>query len=38
MTNQLPDAIRDLFANPAIAYNDAHKTAHGYVAARIERN
>ena len=38
MTNQLPAAIRDLFANPAIAYTDAHNAAHGCFAARIERN
>ena len=38
MTNQLPDAIRDLFANPAIAYIHAHNAADGCFAARIERN
>lgn len=31
-------AIRDLFANPAIAYIDAHNAAHGCFAARIERD
>lgn len=37
----LPDkadaAIRDLFANPAIAYIHAHNAAHGCFSARIER-
>lgn len=31
-------AIRDLFADPAIAYIDAHNAAHGCFAARIERD
>lgn len=31
-------AIRDLFANDAIAYIDAHNAAAGCFAARIERN
>ncbi|QGN53497.1 DUF1203 domain-containing protein [Novosphingobium sp. Gsoil 351] len=31
-------AIRDLFADPAIAYIDAHNAAHGCFAARIERH
>ena len=30
--------IRDLLANPAIAYIDAHNAAHGCFAARIERH
>jgi len=38
----LPDeadgAIRALFANPAIAYIDAHNAAHGCFAARVERH
>lgn len=31
-------SIRDLFANPAIAYIDAHNAAHGCFAARVERH
>lgn len=31
-------AIRDLFADDAIAYIDAHNAAYGCFAARIERN
>ena len=31
-------AIAELFANPAIAYIDAHNAAHGCFAARIERH
>lgn len=31
-------AIRDLFADPSIAYIDAHNAAHGCFAARIERD
>jgi len=31
-------AILELFANPAIAYIDAHNAAHGCFAARIERD
>ncbi|MGQ3101409.1 MAG: DUF1203 domain-containing protein [Sphingopyxis solisilvae] len=31
-------AIRDLFADDAIAYIDAHNAAHGCFAARIERD
>ncbi|HEY0596782.1 DUF1203 domain-containing protein [Sphingopyxis sp.] len=31
-------AIRDLFADDAISYIDAHNAAHGCFAARIERN
>ncbi|KTE21162.1 hypothetical protein ATE67_07555 [Sphingopyxis sp. H050] len=31
-------AIRDLFADEAIAYIDAHNAAHGCFAARIERD
>jgi len=31
-------AIRDLFADAAIAYIDAHNAAHGCFAARIERD
>jgi len=31
-------AIRDLFADDAIAYIDAHNAAHGCFAARVERN
>lgn len=38
----LPDqadlAIRDLFANPDVAYIDAHNAAHGCFSARIERH
>lgn len=38
----LPDeadtAIRDLFANPAITYIDAHNAAHGCFSARVERS
>lgn len=30
--------IRDLLANPAIAYIDAHNAAHGCFSARIERH
>ena len=30
--------IRDLFANPAIAYIHAHNAAHGCFAARIDRH
>jgi hypothetical protein len=30
-------AIRDLFANPAIAYIHAHNAAHGCFSARIDR-
>lgn len=30
--------IRDLFANPEIAYIDAHNAAHGCFAARVERH
>lgn len=30
--------IRDLLANPAIAYIDAHNAAHGCFVARIERH
>jgi hypothetical protein len=30
--------IIDLFANPAIAYIDAHNAAHGCFAARVERH
>jgi hypothetical protein len=30
--------IRDLFAQPQIAYIDAHNAAHGCFAARIERD
>ena len=32
------DAIRDLFADDAISYIDAHNAAHGCFAARIERD
>jgi len=32
------DAIRDLFADPAISYIDAHNAAYGCFAARIERD
>ena len=38
MINRLHIAIRDLFADPAIAYIAAHNAAHGCFAARIERN
>ena len=31
-------AIRELFADPRIAYIDAHNAAHGCFAARIERH
>ncbi len=31
-------AIRDLFANPAIATIHAHTAAHGCFAARIDRH
>lgn len=31
-------AIRDLFANPAITYIDAHNAAHGCFSARVERS
>ena len=31
-------AIRDLFADPAISYIDAHNAAYGCFAARIERD
>lgn len=31
-------AIRDLFADPGIAYIDAHNAAYGCFAARIERD
>ena len=31
-------AIRDLFANDAIAYIDAHNAAHGCFAARVTRD
>jgi hypothetical protein len=31
-------AIRELFANPAIAYIHAHNAAHGCFAARIDRS
>lgn len=31
-------AIRELFAEPAVAYIDAHNAAHGCFAARIERH
>ncbi len=31
-------AIRELFADPAIAYIDAHNAAHGCFAARVTRN
>ncbi|WP_260581822.1 DUF1203 domain-containing protein [Sphingopyxis sp. PET50] len=31
-------AIRDLFADPAISYIDAHNAAHGCFAARVTRN
>ncbi|MBS0253732.1 MAG: DUF1203 domain-containing protein [Proteobacteria bacterium] len=30
--------IRELFANPEVAYIDAHNAAHGCFAARIERS
>ena len=30
--------IRDLLANPAIAYIDAHNAAHGCFSARVERH
>jgi Protein of unknown function (DUF1203) len=30
--------ILDLFANPEIAYIDAHNAAHGCFAARVERH
>lgn len=30
-------AIRDLFANPAIAYIHAHNAAHGCFSAKVER-
>lgn len=35
---EVDGAIRDLFADEAIAYIDAHNAAHGCFAARIERD
>ena len=35
---EVDSAIRDLFADAAIAYIDAHNAAHGCFAARIERD
>src|SRR5690606_21970117 len=35
---EVDGAIRDLFADPATAYIDAHNAAHGCFAARIERD
>lgn len=37
-TGEADGAIRDLFADDAIAYIDAHNAAHGCFAARIERD
>jgi hypothetical protein len=36
--NDADPLIRTLFADPAIAYIDAHNAAHGCFAARIERD
>ncbi len=37
LPGQADEAIRDLFANPDIAYIHAHNAAHGCFAARIDR-
>lgn len=38
LPGEAEDKIIDLFANPAIAYIDAHNAAHGCFAARVERH
>ena len=38
LSDEADGAIRALFANPAIAYIDAHNAAHGCFAARVERH
>ncbi len=37
LPDQADGSIRDLFANPEVAYIDAHNAAHGCFSARIER-
>ncbi len=38
LAGEADEKIRALFADPGIAYIDAHNAAHGCFAARIERN
>ena len=38
LPGQADTKIRELLADPAIAYIDAHNAAHGCFAARIDRN
>lgn len=38
LPGQSDAAIRDLFANPEIAYIHAHNAAHGCFAARVDRH
>ena len=37
LPGQADSTIREVFANPDIAYIDAHNAAHGCFAARVER-
>lgn len=38
LPGEAESGIRDLFANPDIAYIVAHNAAHGCIAARVERH
>lgn len=38
LPGQADEKIRDLFANPAIAYIHAHNAAHGCFSARVDRH
>lgn len=38
LPGQADEKIRDLFANPSIAYIHAHNAAHGCFSARVERH